>query len=428
MPLTTARSASRIVCALAVVCAVLGHVPAAAAQTGRAFGIYLDCSSFFCDPDFYRTDIAFVDHVRERTAADVHILVTRQRTGGGGTAFVLAFYGQRLFAGVNDTLSLTTAQDATEDEERQALSRTIKLGLARYIGRTPAAARATFAVSAGDTSPVGPAKRDPWNSWVFRIGANINASREHDFATNYVYGSLNAARLTEAWKTNLRLSENYSDQGYTINGARITSVRRDFGGAMQEVRTIGRHWSAGLNANAGSSTFLNEHLVASVTPALEYDVYPYSEYTRRALVIQYSVGVRHFRYNDTTVYFKTRETRPLEALNIALGQTQKWGSLRAEVNGYHFLDDLGKSRLTFFTEADVRLFKGLSLNVFGNYAVLHDQIYLPKGQLTREEVLLRQSQLATTYRAFIYAGINYTFGSVRNNVVNPRFSSARGEF
>jgi hypothetical protein len=54
--------------------------------------------------------------------------------------------------------------------------------------------------------------------------------------------------------------------------------------------------------------------------------------------------------------------------------------------------------------------------------VIHDQLYLAKGDLTREEVLLRQTQLATGYRARLYAGVSYTFGSVFNNVVNPRFS------
>jgi hypothetical protein len=49
-------------------------------------------------------------------------------------------------------------------------------------------------------------------------------------------------------------------------------------------------------------------------------------------------------------------------------------------------------------------------------------LYLPKGNLTREEVLLRQTQLATGYRARAYAGLSYTFGSVFNNVVNPRFT------
>lgn len=413
---------------LAIASVAGGRAADAQAQAARAFSLYIDCSDFYCDPDFYRTDITFVDHVRERTAADVHVLITSQPTGGGGRVYSLAFYGQHQFAAVNDTLSVTTAQGATEDEQRQALSRTIKLGLARYLARTRAASRTSLAVAAPSDSGVAPVKRDPWNAWVFRVGANINASREHDFKSDYIYGSVNASRLTERWKTNLRVNENYSGQAFTIGSDRVSSVRRDYGGAMQQVRSLGTRWAAGLTANAGSSTFLNEHLVASVAPAVEFNVYPYTEYTRRALVFQYSVGGRYLLYNDTTLYFKTSETRPFEAINVVLSQKQKWGSVELDVNGYHYLDDLAKSRLTYYAQADVRLFKGLSLTLFGDYTVLHDQIYLAKGDLTREEVLLRQSQLATSYRAFVFAGLNYTFGSVLNNVVNPRFSSALSAF
>lgn len=429
MSTTSRRVLRRWLLLAAALTALAGRPPRVAAQGPRAFSLYLDCSGFYCEPTFYRTDIDFVDHVRERTAADVHVLITRETTGGGGVAYVLAFYGQQRFAGVSDTLALSTPQGATEDEQRRAISRTVKLGLARYIARTPAAVRTTLAIAAPDSSasPAMP-KRDPWNAWVFRLGANVNASRERDFTSNYVYGSVNASRVTEQWKTNLRVNENYNDQGFDIAGEKVTSVRRDFGGNFQQVRSLGQHWSAGLRTNAGSSTYLNEHLVASLSPIVEYNVFPYKESTRRSLTAQYAIGERHFRYNDTTVYFKLRETRPFQALNVALAQKEKWGSVQFEVNGYHFLNDLSKSRLTFYSEADVRLIKGLSLNLFGNYEVLHDQIYLPKGDLTREEVLLRQSQLATTYRAFMYLGISYTFGSVLNNVVNPRFSSAMGEF
>lgn len=399
-----------------------------AAQGARAFSIYLDCSDFYCDPDFYRTDITFVDHVRERSAADVHILITRQATGGGGRMFTLAFYGQNRFAGVEDTISVTTPQGATEDEVRQALSRTIKLGLARYLARTPDASRATLSIAAStDSAKKGPS-RDPWKAWVFRIGANLNASRERHFKSDYVYGFVNASRLTEQWKTNFRLYENYNGQAFTIDTIRAASVRRDYGGSMQQVKTIAKRWAAGLSASAGSSTFLNEHLVATVTPAVEFNIYPYSEYTRRALILQYRVGGRYLLYDDTTIYFKTRETRPLEGLSLALVQKQKWGSLELDVNGYHYLDDITQSRLTYYLEADVRLYKGLSLNLFGNYTVMHDQIYLAKGNLSRDEVLLRRSQLASPYNAFVFAGLNYTFGSVFNNVVNPRFSSGMSEF
>ncbi|HWE42668.1 MAG TPA: hypothetical protein VG432_09190 [Gemmatimonadaceae bacterium] len=408
--------------------AIVLPVRGARAQGARAFSVYIDCSGFYCDPDFYRTDITFVDHVRERTAADVHVLITRQPTGGGGRAYTLAFYGQHAFEKIDDTLTVVAPQGATEDEQRQTLSRTVKLGLARYVARTPAATRASLSVTAPTDTVAAKPTRDPWNAWVFRIGANLNASRERGFSSDYVFGSVSAARVTEQWKTEIRVNENYSGQTFETDLGRVTSVKRDYGGSLQQVRSIGRRWAAGLTASAGSSTFLNQHLVVSVAPAIEYNVFPYSEATRHALVFRYSAGGRYLLYNDTTIYFKISETRPYEALSAGIVEKQKWGSLEFDVNGYHFLDDISKSRLTFDAQVDVRLFKGLSLRLFGDYSVVHDQIYLSKAGLSRNEVLLRQGQLATSYSAFVFGGLNYTFGSVLNNVVNPRFTGGMNGF
>lgn len=44
--------------------------------------IFMDCT--FCDMDYVRTEIPFVNYVRDRKEAQVHVLVTRRRTGSGG--------------------------------------------------------------------------------------------------------------------------------------------------------------------------------------------------------------------------------------------------------------------------------------------------------------------------------------------------------
>src|SRR3990170_985980 len=46
---------------------------------------------------------------------------------------------------------------------------------------------------------------------------------------------------------------------------------------------------------------------------------------------------------------------------------------------------------------------------------------LPAGDRSAEEVLLLRRQLATTHRYSLGFGISYQFGSIYNNVVNPRF-------
>ena len=399
--------------------------PRAHAQTpDRAFGLFLDCRDVNCEPDFFRQEIAFVDHVRDRTAADVHVLVTQQETGGGGNAYTLAFYGQRRFEGVSDTLALVLPQGSTEDERRRALARRIRLGLARYLARTPQGERA--ALTMDSPSPIAAAAtrraRDPWNAWVFETGAQVALERERSSSETEIDLDIRADRVTDRWKTRMHIGEDYEDESFDIDGERVTSVRRDFDGSLLQVRSLGRHWSAGIRLGAGSSTFRNQRLGIVVAPAMEYDLYPYAEATRRQLVIQYAVGGRFFRYDDTTVYFKTRETLPFESLHLSYMQKQTWGSLEAQVAGYHFLHDLGKSRLDFNAGASIRIVKGLEFEFSGQYSVIHDQLYLPKGNLTREEVLLRQTQLATGYQANVYAGLSYTFGSVFNNVVNPRFS------
>ena len=51
-------------------------------QTG-ALRVFLDCG-WYCDFDHLRTEITFVNWVRDRADAQVHVLVTQQTTGGGG--------------------------------------------------------------------------------------------------------------------------------------------------------------------------------------------------------------------------------------------------------------------------------------------------------------------------------------------------------
>jgi hypothetical protein len=72
----------------------------------------------------------------------------------------------------------------------------------------------------------------------------------------------------------------------------------------------------------------------------------------------------------------------------------------------------------------VRLFKGFSFNVSGGYNRIRDQIGLRKDDATTEEVLLRLKQRATGYSYNMNFGISYSFGSIFNSVVNPRFNGA----
>jgi hypothetical protein len=92
------------------------------------------------------------------------------------------------------------------------------------------------------------------------------------------------------------------------------------------------------------------------------------------------------------------------------------------VTGTQYLHDKSKYRVSSEADMSVRLFKGFNVNFGGGYDVIHDQLSLLKKNYTPQEILLRQFQRGTTYSYQFNVGVNYTFGSLFNNVVNPRFN------
>ena len=67
--------------------------------------MFLDCQ-WQCDQEFLKKEITFVDWMRDRADADVHVLVTSQGTGGGGSEYTLKFIGLGRFANVEQTLRI----------------------------------------------------------------------------------------------------------------------------------------------------------------------------------------------------------------------------------------------------------------------------------------------------------------------------------
>ena len=62
----------------------------------------------------------------------------------------------------------------------------------------------------------------------------------------------------------------------------------------------------------------------------------------------------------------------------------------------------------------------------GSAAMVHDQLGLVKEDIPVDQILLQRKELATQFEYFTSFGFTYTFGSIYNNVVNPRFGNAGG--
>ncbi|MEZ5011097.1 MAG: hypothetical protein R2744_05585 [Bacteroidales bacterium] len=106
---------------------------------------------------------------------------------------------------------------------------------------------------------------------------------------------------------------------------------------------------------------------------------------------------------------------------------QKWGEINLSTSWDNYLHDWDLNRLSFSGYVSLRVAKGLSVNISGGYTFIHDQINLRKGSASTEDVLLSRREMATSYSYDLFFGLSYTFGSIYNNVVNPRFNRSSGD-
>jgi hypothetical protein len=392
--------------------------------------VFIDCQSASCDFEYFRTEIAFVDHVRDRKDADVHVLITGQTTGSGGREYSLKFIGLGRFQGVDAAMVYAASVDATSDQIRKALVQQLTLGLVRYAAESPAGPRLTVKYTP-ETAEAGgqnrQAGRDPWDFWVFRLSANGYFNGEESTTSESFNASASANRTTEAWKVNLSFSGNYNSSSYDLGGGDIfTSTTKSYYGSGRVVKSLGPHWAAAVSGQASRSTYSNQDLAVGGGGGVEYNLFPYAESTRRQLRFQWTGAVTAYDYAEETVYGKMSETVPTHSAAVSLDLKQPWGQVSGMVDFTQALNDLSQYRVGVYGGIDVRLFKGFSLEVAGDFSRVRDQRNLPKAGASDEEILVRMKELATGYRYFFVVGVSYSFGSIFNNVVNPRFGSSGG--
>ena len=404
---------------------------AATADTAKrdALRVFVDCNTF-CDFDFFRQEIAFVNYVRDRQVAQVHVLITGRETGGGGTEFTLKYIGQRGFAGADDELLYVSRPTDTDDEVRQGLTHVLKLGLIRYVARLPMARDLKISYEASEAAPEERQTHDPWNFWVFEAGISGFFEGQSSTRSRFLNGSFSANRTTERWKHSLFVSGNGSRESFEFSDstepdgiATVTSRSSRYHAEGLVVRSLSPHWSAGLNGSVRASTFENLDLLYRLAPAIEYDIYPYSESTRRQLTLLYQVGYQYADYQETTIFGKDREGKFNQSLTASLDVTQPWGNAHAALEAFTYLGDFSKNSVQVFAGLEFRVFRGLELDVFASYERVRDQLNLPATGATPEEVLLELKELQTSYEYELSIGLSYTFGSIYNNVVNPRFDA-----
>jgi hypothetical protein len=383
-----------------------------------ALTVFIDCQ--WCKLDEIQKDISFIKLVEEQDKAQVYVLITKRDTESGGTEFILSFKGQKEFGGDNDQLKCQPDIGKEEKELLRELINTLKMGFMRYVGKTPISSLISIRLM-DEVKPT--SVEDKWDFWVFSISGDTFFNGQKLYKSGMLYGFFSANRVTPELKVRLSVGGMYNQDKFTFDDQIIksSSNSQNFTGLI--VKSLNDHWSVGGHFSALASTYTNTKFSLSPGPAIEYNLFPYSQSTRRQLRFLYRLDFKSIWYQEETIYEKTHENLLKESLSATLELKQKWGTISTSIEGSNYFHDFSKNRVYLRGELSLRIIGGLNINLNGSYSRIHDQLSLARSDATFEEILLRRKEIATTYNYYFSVGLSYTFGSTKSKVVNPRFGT-----
>jgi hypothetical protein len=401
--------------------------------------VYIDCQTPTCSRNetHFRTEITFVNWVRDLQDSDVHLVVTGQTTGSGAQ-LLLDFHGRGGMEGYEDRLVYTYSNTDSEFARLEGMTGVLSVGLARYalLGGQPGPFTVGIPEAEDRVPDLPPGLQgevdDPWDYWVFSVGGDVNYQTEDLTDQRRLSGNFSANRTTEMWKISMTGRGSYRlRNGELSDGTKWEDEREEGSIDGRIFYSLAERWSIGVESGISTSTEENQDLAGQAGGGVEYSFFPYRDWTRRRMTLQGLVHARYYDYELETQFNKTEETVWEGSLRWGLNFVQPWGEASVNASAEAFLHDpLDLYRLSFGGRMSFRITRGLEWNVSGNVSRIRDQIYIPLEELSDEDIYLGRRQLPTDSSLEISTGISFRFGSIFNNVVNNRFGFAgsRGRF
>ena len=384
--------------------------------------VYLDCSS--CDVSYIRSNITFVNYVRDQDDASIYLQIKDLPTGGGGREYTLIFSETDASAAEADTLRYTSSSTDSNDERRVGLNRFIKIGLMPYVSKTVAIQSMDIFYEAPDEvdSDEDDDIVDPWDNWVFDVNVSSNLNGQSSETNFGLYSGFEAERTTHTWKIRSNLRGEIRRRTLEVSSGTL-NINRDWGNFWQMVGySLSDHATVAMFASAQFNRTNNIALHTYVAPAFEYNFFPYNEFQERRFIVQYQFTPMFRRYYNTTVFGKDEELIMSQELSTRLRYDQRWGRIDVRISGMNYFHDTSINRFEVNPSFNIRVMRGLSVRLSGRYRLINDQLSL-EGAVDPDdpENIISGGQRPTSYDYSISFGLSYTFGSIYNNIVNPRF-------
>jgi len=382
--------------------------------------IFLDCRTY-CDMTYIKSEIDFVDYMLDRQSAELYILLINQNTGSGGREFIMTIENKKSEKESYE-LKFITEPNSVEADIRTAIVKNLKKVLLKYLVDEELTDNISFSVNTTEAKKTEEIQIDRWDSWVFSLGVNGNMNRESQFNSLNLRFNLTTNRTTEKHKFYSRINYSRNESNFIIEDEEtISNLQTSFFGNTLYAYSLDEHWSVGGIIRYSRSIFENYDHSLTFSPAIEYNIFPYSESANHNFTFRYEIGARYNDYIDTTSYFKTTELLLRQRLSIDYQIVKSWGDISFDAGVSHFITLPNRYSIDINPRVDINIFKGLNLYTGIFYGITKDRINIPKGDLSVEEIILRNKLRDSNFSMYMFFGVSYRFGSAFNNVVNTRF-------
>jgi hypothetical protein len=187
--------------------------------------VFLDCSAD-CYSAYLRSEIEFVDYVRDRTEADVHVIVTDSQTGSGGREYTLELIGLGSYAHVKRSLKAVTTSSDPDDVVRRQLANALRVGLLDYVTAEGVPQRLDVSVELGSERLRPAVVGDRWNNWVFSLRGSTSFDAEESQRQWELGASISADRITPEWKITMGGEIEHQKERFDIDDDEPFEVER----------------------------------------------------------------------------------------------------------------------------------------------------------------------------------------------------------
>ncbi len=314
------------------------------------------------DWDYMKDCIPYVDYVRDRTDADLYLLITSQVTGSGGYEYTIMIVGQEQFAGMSDTLVHCVGAAEAWEIERAGVVGALKMALMRYVGRTPIGENITIGYRSEAKMK---AASDPWDRWVFSLSCSPSVSGSQVDESRYFSGSVSADRVTRDLKLSFRAYSSYSESEQTLPSKTVHLIRRRNSFDALVVKSVGEHWGVGLIGDGLVQSYQNKKSYYDISPAVEFSIFPYSQSTRRELALFAQIVYTDVVYQEATIYDKLEENLLSYRISVPAYIKEPWGTIHSSVSWQQYFHDGSIYRLSISPMISFQVTKGLWFNVHG---------------------------------------------------------------